>query len=162
MQNSTRTANRSRFLSLSKVLLLAVGLTSSAFASLGGDASSVEADRAKMQASLQTTKTDSFTVHEVHTPARTVIREYVSPGGRVFGVSWTGPFIPDMQQILGDHFQQYVSAAKAASSPGSGRRPLHIEQPNFVLHNSGHMRFYSGKAYDPSLLPQGVTANDVR
>jgi len=162
MQTSACSRNRPRWLGLSVIALLVMVFPLSSFAALGGDASSVEADRAKMQASLQTRETDSFTVHEIHSPSGTIVREYVSRSGQVFGVSWMGPFMPDMRQLLGTYFQQYVAEAKTAAGTSRGRKPFHIAQPNLVLQNSGHMRFYSGKAYDPALLPQGVTANDVR
>src|SRR5215472_12105705 len=88
----------------------------SAFASLGGDSNSVVTDQLHFQASLQTTHATSFTVHEIHTQNRTVIREYVSSTGTVFAVTWRGPWIPDMQQLLGSHFQQLVSATQAQNS----------------------------------------------
>lgn len=144
-------------------LLLVMALASASFAALGGDASSVEADRAKMEATLETTNTAAYTVHLMKTPSGIVIREYASPSGRIFGVTWIGPFVPDLVQLLGTYLPQYaagVSAHRAASGPG--RSPLHIAQPGFVFHSSGHMRSYSGRTYDPTLFPQGVTENDLR
>jgi hypothetical protein len=141
---------------------LVLGLSLPSLAALGGDADSVEADRAHMNATLTTTKTDAYTMHEISHPNGTLIREYVSPSGRVFGVAWHGSFIPDMRQLLGTYFQQYEAAAKAARAARRGRGPLNIQQPNLVFQNGGHMRAFSGRAYDPGLLPQGVSANDIR
>ena len=76
-----------------------------AFAELGGDASSVQADQAYMQASLRTTTAQAYTVHEIQAPTGIIVREYVSPtSGKVFGVAWQGPWPPDMRQILGNYF----------------------------------------------------------
>src|ERR1700747_2718021 len=77
-------------------------------AALGGDATSVEADRAKMEATLQTTSRELYTVHEMHAANNVVVREFISPQGRVFGVAWQGAARPDLQQLLGGYFQQYT------------------------------------------------------
>jgi len=143
-------------------LLILVGLSTPVFATLGGDESSVEADRAHMNAALKVTQNQAYAVHEIKSDNGTVVREYVSSSGRVFGVAWQGPFAPDMQQLLGTYLPQYSAAAKAQKEGRPGRRPLHIQEPGLVVETSGHMRFYSGRAFDPGLLPQGVNANEVR
>ena len=89
------------------------------------------------------------------------MREYLSSDGRVFGVTWQGRVIPEMQQLLA-YFQQYSAGVKAQHEAGPGRRPLRIEQPTLVVHNTGHMRSFYGKAYDPSLLPKGIAASAIR
>lgn len=143
-------------------ILLTLALTLPAFASLGGDELSVEADRTQMKATSQVTKADGYSVHEIKVPNGTVIREYVSSEGKVFGVAWNGPFIPNMQQLMGTYFQQYSAGVRAQHEAGPGRRPLNIQQPNLVVVNTGHMRSFRGRAYDPGLLPQGISANTIR
>lgn len=142
-------------------ILLTLALSMPAFAALGGDEASVEADRAQMNATVEVTKTDNYSVHEMKTSTG-VIREYVSSDGRVFGVAWSGQFIPDMHQLLGTYFQQYSAGVKAQHEASPGRRPLRIQQANLVVVNTGHMRSFRGRAYDPGLLPQGVAATAVR
>lgn len=133
-----------------------------AFAVLGGDESSVATDMAQMKATAKITPSDAFAVHEIKASGRPVVREYVSPTGRVFGVAWQGPSVPDLRQLLGSYFQQYSAAAQAAKAGHPGRRPLNIQLPGLVVQTSGHMRSLYGRAYDPSLLPQGVRADAVR
>jgi Protein of unknown function (DUF2844) len=142
--------------------LLVLGFSLPARAALGGNLDSVEADRAHMQAEIKVTQSDAYAVHEIKAPTGTVVREYVSPDGHVFGVAWQGPFMPDMKQILGTYLHQYSAAAKAQKAGRPGHRPLNIQEPGLVVQNSGHMRFYSGRAYDPGLLPQGVGAEAIR
>ena len=146
--------------------LLIVGLALPAFAALGGDANSVSADAVHMKATsavqIKRPPTGLYTTHAIQSPHGTVVREFVSPDGRVFGVAWQGPFIPNMQQILGTYFQQYATAARQAKNKQVGRRPLNIHQPGLVVQSSGIMRSYSGRAYAPDLLPQGVSANEIR
>jgi uncharacterized protein DUF2844 len=155
-------AGRSRCISLLALIALLFGLCVPAMASLGGDTTSVEVDREQMKAGIAVTQTDTYTVHEMKAPTGTVVREYVSAEGRVFGVAWQGPFIPDLKQILGAYFQQYSAAVQSARSRGRGGRAIHVQQPGLVVEGIGHMRAYSGRAYDPGLLPPGVTGDAVR
>lgn len=144
------------------IALLALGLPFPAFAALGASLDSVQADQVHLKANVKITEADAYTIHEMTAPTGTVVREYVSLDGRVFGVSWRGPFIPDMQQLLGSYFQHYSQAAKAERERRVGRSPLYIQEPGLVVQTGGHMRAYFGRAYDPGLLPAGVSANDVR
>jgi hypothetical protein len=56
-------------------------------ASLGGDVTSVQADQVKMQGTLRTTSSDSYTVHEIRTSTGVAVKEFVSPPGKVFAVT---------------------------------------------------------------------------
>jgi hypothetical protein len=142
--------------------ILIVGPAFPAWAALGGDVASVQSDQIHMQGSLLTTATASYTVHEIQSAAGAVVREYVSSSGKVFGVAWQGPWPPDMRQLLGSYFDQYVQAAKAQSAVGKGRRPLLIELPGFVMQAGGHPRSFIGKAYVPEMLPSGVRAEEIQ
>jgi hypothetical protein len=145
------------------VALLAITMGSSlpAFASLGGNAGSIQADTARMGASVNVSNTDNCEVHQLQSPAGTVVNEYISSSGTVFAVSWHGPFLPDMQQILGSYFQQY-SAALSSQSRQYGHRPLNIRQSGLVVQTGGHMRAHWGRVYVPSLVPEGVSAEQLQ
>jgi Protein of unknown function (DUF2844) len=151
-------STRSRRWALGAALFLQA-LAVAACAGLGGNVGSVEADQLKMKGTLRTTVGAAFTVHEITSPAGTVVREYVAPSGVVFAVAWRGPKMPDLQTTLGTYFNQFTAAPRP-------EHPNHahfsVNQPNFVLQSSGHMRAYSGRAYDPSLLPQGVAVTDIQ
>src|SRR6202521_421237 len=94
-------------------LVVAVTVAAPAFAALGGDTTSVQADLARMKGALRIPSTAAFTVHEITTSYGTVVREYLSPGDKVFSVSWRGPAIPDLRQILGGYSGQFAQAACA-------------------------------------------------
>jgi hypothetical protein len=132
-----------------------------ASASLGGRANSIESDRAQMNASVRVTSHDTYEVHEVQAPGGTVVDEYVSAGGTVFAVAWHGQFPPPMQQILGTYFEQY-SAALQTRPKMYGHRPLNIQEQGLVVQTGGHMRAHFGRAYDPTLLPQGFAVNEIQ
>jgi hypothetical protein len=131
-------------------------------ASLGGDVTSVEADRAKMEASLQTTSTEHYAIHEMHAPNNLVVREYVSPAGNVFGVAWQGPSRPDLHQVLGTYFDSFNKAAQARKLQRTGRGPLFIQQDGIVVQMGGHARAFFGRAYVPQNVPSGVQLEEIR
>jgi len=112
-----------------------------------------------MKASLRMLPTVKYTVHEIQTPAGTTLREYVSSAGTVFAVAWQGPVMPDLRQTLGRYFDRYTAAASAKHA---GRRHIAIREPDLVVQSNGHMRSFSGRAYLPQLLPQGVTVEEIR
>ena len=144
---------------LAGIALVTLMLPFSASATLGENVSSTETDRASMKATLRMVPASRFTVHEIQTPSGTAIREYVSPAGTVFAVAWRGPAMPDLRQALGSYFKPYV---EAAGGKQGGHRRRTIREPGLVVQSHGHMRAFSGRAYVPQLLPQGVTVEEIR
>lgn len=133
-----------------------------ASASLGGDVTTVQSDQAKMQGSLRTTSNNSYALHEIQTSTGVAVKEYVSASGKVFAVTWQGPFHPDLRQLLGAYFDQFVQAEQAQRAQRRDRGPVLIQQPGLVVQVSGHLRAFLGKAYVPQMLPTGVHAEDIR
>jgi len=131
------------------------------FAALGEDVASVQADQAHINASLRVSQTSSYAVHELRTPTGIVVREFASPAGRIFAISWKGPSIPDLRQLLGSHFADFQQAAQAQNSQGR-HGPLFVQQNGMTVELGGHMRDHIGRAYLPDQLPAGVHAEDLR
>jgi hypothetical protein len=144
------------------LIFFAVFLALPARAALGGNFPSIQADQVHMQGSRRAISAGTFTVHEIQAATGTVVREYVSADGTVFAVSWHGPWLPDMRQLLGDYFDQYAQAVQVQSNARMGRRPVMINQPGLVVHMGGHMRAWVGKAYVPDMLPHGVRVEDIQ
>lgn len=145
----------------SVVMPLCLCLAGAAFpavAELGGDASSVARGRAPL-AALQAGSPDGrFTVHESEAPGGTRVREYLSPAGRVFAVTWRGPHMPDLRRLFGPHFESYRQLA-AAKRPGRG--PLAVAGPELVVQSGGRMRAFVGRAYLLPLVPPGVAIDEL-
>jgi hypothetical protein len=104
----------------------------------------------------------NYTVKETTSSSGTVVREYVGTDGNVFGITWRGPFMPDLSALLGTYFPQYKSAVEAQRSQRKGRGPIAVEQSGLVVHSLGHMGAFFGQAYLPAALPSGVSADDIR
>lgn len=149
---------------IASLLLVTLGVcafASPALAALGGDLSTIDADRVSLKGALTSFSTvKGYGVHEITTPAGVHVLEYVASDGKVFAVSWQGPIIPDLRQMLGPYYASYAQAA-AGPHPG-GHRHLKIEQPGLVVESHGRMRAFYGRAWDPALLPAGFTAADIR
>jgi hypothetical protein len=144
------------------IIFAAISAPGHLSASLGGDVTSVENDRAKMEASLQRTSTARYAVHEMHAPNNLVVREYVSPAGNVFGVAWQGPSRPDLRQVLGTYFDSFNKAAQGRKSQRAARGPVVMEQDGMVIEMGGHARSFYGRAYVPQSVPSGVQLEEIR
>ena len=142
--------------------VLVLGLVAPASAALGGNVSSIHADQAHMKGTLKTTKAEAYTVHEIKANGGTIVKEFASPSGKVFAVTWRGPFIPNMQQLLGTYFNQFAQAAKVQRESRVGHRPLNIQQPGLVVQSGGHMRGFFGRAYAPDLVPPGINLDALQ
>lgn len=152
-----------KFLCLSIPLALATfSLTRPVFASLGGDATTVESDRARLQAQVRITSNDRYAIHEMQAPNNVVIREFVAPTGKVFGVAWQGPVRPDLQQLLGSYFDTFTEAAKTERLQHPARGPLTIHQNGLVVELSGHPRAFVGRAYVSGMVPANVRAEEIQ
>lgn len=124
-----------------------------AHAALGDTVQSVAADRMKLHATSPQSRTAvGYTVQEMTLPSGTVVREFVSAAGTVFGVAWQGPAPPDLQQLLGRYFPGYVAAPRGPHGRGYAR----TEAGSLVVENTGHTGAMHGHAYLIDGLPAGV------
>jgi hypothetical protein len=148
-------------LPLCTVALLAASLSQGfplpARAALGGDAASVEADRVNLKGALRVTPAASYQLQELTLPSGTVLHEYLA-AGKVFAVSWRGPLMPDLSQVLGGYFARY---AQAATQPAIRHRLVVVNDPDLVMSSAGHMHAFHGRAWIPSLLPAGFSLADI-
>jgi uncharacterized protein DUF2844 len=129
-----------------------------AAASLGGDESTVAADHAALAGQIKVARVQRYVMHEITAPSGTVVREFVSPAGKVFAVAWSGPSMPDLRQVLGPYFDTYVAAVAQRKARG----PVHVVLPGLVVQSSGHIRAFSGKAYLPDAVPAGVASEEIK
>ncbi|VXC64530.1 conserved exported hypothetical protein [Burkholderia sp. 8Y] len=104
----------------------------------------------------------NYTVRSTTLASGTVINEYVSSGGTVFGIAWRGPRVPDLATLLGSYFPQYQQALLAQRAARGGRGQVSVQDSGLVVHSGGHMGAFSGSAYLPQSLPAGVSASDIQ
>jgi hypothetical protein len=139
-------------------IIAAACVSAPALAALGGDASSVESDRMSLRGTVQVTQAAAYAVHEIQTSAGLVVHEYLTPDGKVFAVSWHGPRVPDLQQLLGTY---YGTVAQASSVPHRDHNHLLVQTPDLVVQSRGHLRTFTGRAWAPALLPQNFSVDTI-
>lgn len=127
----------------------------------GAAAASPGMPTARMQAVTPTASNSAYTLHEVQLETGTVVREYTTPAGVVFAVSWQGPVLPDLTALLGGYFKTFRLEAERIRKSGRRGGPLIIARTDLVVHSGGRMRDFFGHAYAPALVPVGVKINDV-
>ncbi|MGC9984030.1 MAG: DUF2844 domain-containing protein [Polyangia bacterium] len=127
-------------------------------AALGGDASSIGTGQTHLLATARIERAATHTMHELQAATGTKVREYADNDGKVFGVSWQGPFRPNLRQLLGSYYETYLKAAKTRV----GRGPVNIQAPGLVIQMSGHQRAFYGRAYLVDRVPQGLSTDEIR
>lgn len=152
--------SRSRAAPIVALALFACSAIPVAFATLGGDANSIDADQMRIHAQTgRLTQGTTYSVRELQLSG-TLVHEYLSATNKVFAVSWRGRSVPDLRTLLGDrYFQSYIGAAMAGPH---NRHQLSVRQEDLVVQSGGHMREYFGRAYVPSLLPSGFSVNEIQ
>jgi len=137
-------------------------VASPALAVLGGDVSSVSADRVALQGQRSDQPMLQYDLHVITAATGTVVNEYTSRDNRVFAITWHGPTPPDLRALFGAYFDGFQSAAAASVATRAGaHRQLSLVQADFVFRAAGHARAFRGRAYVPSLVPSGVAADDL-
>ena len=150
------------------ILLICLGVSTSFFmaaqqvhATLGASVESVESDRKALSASRRATVDHGgYTVYEVNSDS-TVLREYVSSSGVVFGIAWNGLIHPDLDQLLGSYVGEYQKALQQTPRK-RGQRSIQLKTGRIVVEKWGHMRNLQGRAYDPSLIPSMVNVDEIK
>ncbi len=149
--------------SIAALVLVTLTVAGPACAALGGavgaDTRSPAQENALVKAMPRTGAAASYTTHELTTPAGTLVRQFAAADGRVFAVTWSGPAMPDLRQLLGTYFGDYAGTREAT---GRGHAQRNLENADLVVQSGGRTRAFSGRAYLPSKLPTGVVINDIR
>jgi hypothetical protein len=139
-------------------MLAAVIMPHMAAAALGQPETSAAADAQVLKGSIKSIDQVNYRVHTIELPSGTVLREFATVGGSVFAIAWSGPSMPNLRQSLGQYFDGYVAAAKAR--PGSHHQ-LVIQQDDWVVQSSGHMRAFTGRVYLPHEIPASVSLDEL-
>lgn len=150
----------------SPVMALLVGFalvaSGRAHAELGGSLLTVQADGPRTGAQITSLPMGRFTRHILTRANGGTVHELTNPSGQVFAVTWSGPGKPDLRTLLGRYF-----ATLQAASAGTGhamrslRHPQQVNRPDVHIQTAGHMGWFRGVAFIPSLAPAGFTPGDL-
>ena len=138
--------------------------TPAAQAVLGGDVSSIGTDQARFKGQRRQAVALRVQVqsHEITLSDGSSIREFVAPNGIVFAVAWSTRFKPNLESLLGQHAATYASAARDALKTPGIKRSVVLQRDDLVVHSTGHLNSFTGKAYLHSLVPEGVRVDELR
>ncbi len=139
--------------------LLALAPLEAARAALGGNAASLARDQEALRGTLVVMPMPSYDVHQIVSASGVTVREYATHTGAVFAIAWSGAQVPDLKQLLGSYFDDYVSLAKTHRT---SHHVLSINTPHLVMTAVRFQRSAAGQVYVPSLLPSGVSRHELR
>lgn len=131
-------------------------------AALGSSAEASGADLARMGASLVGVEPHASYQVLVFRSGPAEIREYLAPSDQVFALTWVGSHHPPMAALLGRYQGEYRDAFLQRRQGRPGRGPIRVVQADLVVELGGHFRRLRGRAFDPGLLPPGVSADEIR
>jgi hypothetical protein len=130
-------------------------------ATLGESVDSVASDRKAFSAVQHATMTrNGITIQEFKSEAN-FVREYISSSGVVFAVAWNGLSHPDLTSLLGTYVGEYQQALRDTAIQ-KGKRYLQVKANRVIVEKWGHMRNMQGRAYIPSLIPSGVSIDEIK
>jgi hypothetical protein len=155
----SRTRRLRRWLCALSALAAVMQLSPPARGALGDDVAAVAKDRARMQANLHIQQRGNYEVHELATPIGTTVREFVGQDSKVFAVSWSGGWRPNLRDIMGAHYDRFIDGTRGKLR---ARGPVRIDLPGMVVVMGGHLRTFFGQVYLTDLLPVGVQPQDLR
>jgi hypothetical protein len=135
-----------------------LGAAGRASATLGGDVPSVVANQTHLGAARQVQKVAGGERHVLALPSGIVVHQYVSAAGRVYAITWRGPRMPDLRELLGPYFAQLE---RRESYAPLGHHRLSFDGTDFAIRSAGHRGSFSGRAWVPSQVPAGVTIDNT-
>jgi hypothetical protein len=141
--------------------LLATALP--AAATLGEDLASIHADQVRVAAVRRQQSALTMQVHTLTLADGSTIRQYATPTGRVFAISWNTHFKPHLADLLGTHFAAYARAGRSAQQQRSGiAHSATVRSGDLVVESMAHLNAHVGRAYLRSLMPAGTSADALR
>ncbi len=141
-------------------VLAALFIHCGSWAALGGAPANLGPQAMATRSSTVSSGMATYTVLRKELDSGTTVHEYVDAGGTVFAVSWSGPFLPDLKEILGVHFEALT--VEAVRRKDARRSRLEVRSSDVVIESSGQMRALQGRAWLPSKLPPGFDASAAK
>jgi hypothetical protein len=141
------------------VLLMLMMGSLPAWAALGGSVASVDSDAQVLGGEHKMVAKVGYDLHQITASDGSVVNEFVSPAGVVFGISWQGHSLPKFSQVLGTHLADFQVGQRTNVVP---RRAVTIQTGDFVLISIGHDRYFRGRAYLRSQIPGNLTPEVVQ
>lgn len=139
-------------------VIICVAGASPAWAELGGTVQPQAALIREQSSVVATTK--QLNVYQTTTTAGTQIKEYANADNAVVAVSWQGPTLPNLKDLLGKYFQPFADRPKTGNAVN--HHSAELKTDDLVVQSQGRMRSFSGRAYLPKLLPADFNLDQIK
>ena len=128
---------------------------------LPAPASTSSSTATQLRALKPALQTAGVTQQSTTLPTGTTVVEYLDKTGTVFAISWQGPVLPDLPATLGSYFPQFTAEVQRLGRAARASGALNLRTADLVVHSQGRMRHFSGYAYAPGLVPEGLDVQDA-
>ena len=102
----------------------------------------------------------AYSVQEITLESGTMVKEYINASGKVFGISWIGPFKPDLRLFLGDPALTRLHLEKTGKV--LDHHHANVNSSDLVIISKGMGRSFAGKAFAPQLAPANVGIDQIQ
>ena len=147
------------WLSAAAAFALVLQFSSGARAALGDDVSAIAVDQARLGASLLVQNRAGYAIHELAAPTGTKVRQFVGQAGKVFAVSWSGGWRPNLRDVMGAYYDRFIAGTRGRRAT---RGVARIELPGMIVVMGGHQRAFFGHVYLTDLAPAGFAPEEIR
>ncbi len=147
----------SQFLLLTTLVSALTFYANTALAELGG-APNTEAVLVQTLSPVVSVE-QHLNVYQISMPSGTQIREYTNANNVVVAVSWQGPTLPNLKQLMGSSFDTFVTRPNKANGD---RHNAEFTSDDLIVQSHGRMRNFAGRAYLPKLLPPGYNLDQIK
>lgn len=134
-------------------------MTLASHAGLGGPPADFGGNALSQRRIQQAQATGSVTYRETVLNTGTVIHEYLGDDGEVYAVTWKGPLLPDLRELLGGH---YGALAQAGAPGRHGSGQLQIRRDDLVLETRGQMGAFEGRGWLPPRVPRFLKTDHLK
>jgi hypothetical protein len=146
-----------------RILMAGLVLAGSAAAWAGLDDAPTREDGVAVQTSQGSTATGvAYTIEHRTLRSGVAVDEFVDGTGKVFAVKWSGPFKPNLRELLGRHFDAYRQHRAGAGRRGGPNSRVSVDTGEAVVLSDGHMGAFQGRAWLPSRLPAGFDTQEMK
>jgi hypothetical protein len=136
-------------------------LSSLAYASLGGDITSVQNDAKSLGAKNSALEFKTYSRHEISNQWLQT-HQFMGADGKVFALTWRGSRHPQMESLLGNYFKDFQGAVAQAKRQSHHGGATIVEYGNLHLEIGGHMRSVYGKVWLTDQLPSGMDVHEIQ
>jgi Protein of unknown function (DUF2844) len=83
-------------------------------------------------AAARPTAAPLYQSHETQLPNGTLVREFATLQGLVFAVTWQGPTLPNLRELLGQYFSNFSKTVEQARAQGQRGSAVNLRTSELV------------------------------